>query len=147
MSNESDAAAVGEGKKLVYQGSYAPEWKDLGLYKRHCHAEGHLEFFRHSGDKKIPILSEYDYVVGAHNPGARTFKPVGDGLFHSELHFAARDGERLYGMGENATGRVNLKGSVIDLYQRHVKGVVPFVVSSEGYGLLWNNPSFVCIGT
>ena len=30
---------------------------------------------------------------------------------------------------------------MIDLYQRHVRHVVPFVVSSEGYGLLWNNPS------
>lgn len=102
---------------------------------------GHLEFFRHSGDTKIPILNEYDYIVWAHNPGARTFKQGDDGLFHAELHFAARDGERFYGMGENATGRVNLKGSVIDLYQRHVKAVVPFVVSSEGYGFLWNNPS------
>ena len=102
---------------------------------------GYLRFFRHSGDKQIPILCEYDYVVGAHNPGTRTFKPVGDDLFHCELHFAARDGERFYGMGENATGRVNLKGCVIDLYQRHVKAVVPFVVSSEGYGFLWNNPS------
>ena len=44
-------------------------------------------------------------------------------------------------MGLNATGRVDLKGSVIDLYQRHVKHVVPFLVSSEGYGFLWNNPS------
>jgi len=103
--------------------------------------KGHLQFFRHSNGKKIPILSEYDYGVWAHNPGTRTFKPVGDGLFHAELHLASRDGERFYGMGENATGRVNLKGSVIDLYQRHVKAVVPFVVSSEGYGFLWNNPS------
>jgi alpha-D-xyloside xylohydrolase len=102
---------------------------------------GHLQFFKHTADKAVPILREHDYVVHAHNPGARTFKPVGDGLFECEQHFEARDGERLYGMGENATGRVNLKGSVMDLYQRHVKAVVPFVVSSEGYGFLWNNPS------
>jgi len=102
---------------------------------------GHMEFFRHRGKQKIPILSGEDYKVWAHNPGARTFRPVGDGLFHAELHFAARDGERLYGMGENATRHLNLKGRVIDLYQRHVKAVVPFVVSSEGYGFLWNNPS------
>lgn len=102
---------------------------------------GHLQFFKHTGDKSVPILCEYDYVVHAHNPGTRIFKPTGDGLFECELHFESRDGERLYGMGENATGRVNLKGSVIDLYQRHVKAVVPFVVSSEGYGFLWNNPS------
>jgi alpha-D-xyloside xylohydrolase len=102
---------------------------------------GHMQFFRHSEGEKIPILAEHDYGVWAHNPGTRVFKPAGDSLFHAELHLASRDGERLYGMGENATGRVNLKGSVIDLYQRHVKAVVPFVVSSAGYGFLWNNPS------
>jgi alpha-D-xyloside xylohydrolase len=101
----------------------------------------HMEFFRHEGERKVPILSEFDYTVWAHNPGTRIFKPVGNGLFQAELSFAARHGERLYGMGENATGRVNLKGCVIDLYQRHIKAVVPFVVSSEGYGFLWNNPS------
>ena len=87
------------------------------------------------------ILSEHDYVVGAHNPGTRVFQPRGDRLHYAETSFAARDGERLYGMGLNVTGRVNLKGCVIDLYQRHVKHVVPFLVSSEGYGFLWNNPS------
>ncbi|MEI6217835.1 MAG: TIM-barrel domain-containing protein [bacterium] len=102
---------------------------------------GYMEFFRHTAEKKIPILREYDYVVYAHNPKSRIFKQGDNGLFHAELHLAASDGERLYGMGENATGRVNLKGSVIDLYQCHAKAVVPFVVSSEGYGFLWNNPS------
>lgn len=102
---------------------------------------GRVQFFRHHGGESSCILSEYDYVVHAHNPGTRTFRAVGDGLFQCELHFAARDGERFYGMGENAIGRLDLKGSVIDLYQRHVKAVVPFVVSSEGYGFLWNNPA------
>ena len=103
---------------------------------------GYLQFFRHTGEgQKTCILSEHDYVVNAHNPGTRTFQARDNGLFHAETDFTARDGERLYGMGLNATGRVNLKGSVIDLYQRHVKHVVPFLISSEGYGFLWNNPS------
>ena len=105
----------------------------------------HVQFFRHpdkqTGSEKTCILSEFDYVVEAHNPGTRFFKPSGDNLFHTEAHFAARDGERFYGMGLNATGRVNLKGCVLDLYQRHAKHIVPFLVSSEGYGFLWNNPS------
>lgn len=103
--------------------------------------KGHLQFFRHDGDQVIQILSEHDYVVPAHNPGTRIFQPTVDGLAHTEVHFASRQGERFYGMGLNATGCVNLKGTVIDLYQRHVKQVVPFLVSSEGYGFLWNNPS------
>ena len=118
-------------------------------------AAARLEFFRHPGTggagatgaepAPVPILAEHDYVVGCHDPGARIFQPrtgAGEeGLYYTEHHFAARAGERLYGMGLNATGGLNLKGCVIDLYQRHCKHVVPFVVSSEGYGLLWNNPS------
>ncbi len=103
---------------------------------------GYLQFF--NGNKLL--LSEFDYVVGAHNPGTRNYRPVPSSLSDSELsftevHFAPQNEERFYGMGLNATGSVNLKGSVIDLYQRHVKHVVPFLVSSAGYGLLWNNPS------
>ena len=102
----------------------------------------HMEFFKHDGDKRKRILSEYDYGVPAHNPGVRVFKSADDGLFEAELHLASHKAERFYGMGLNAeAGTLNLKGSVIDLYQRHVKHVVPFVVSSEGYGFLWNNPS------
>lgn len=107
----------------------------------HVLQAGHLQFIR-AGE---PILGEYDYVVGAHNPGTRTYKPVpgfaDEGLYRTEVHFAPRSDERLYGMGLNATGGVNLKGCVIDLYQRHVKHTVSFLVSSAGYGLLWNNPS------
>ena len=102
---------------------------------------GYLQFYKHTGDQAIPILREYDYAVGAHKPGSRIFEAAGESLFHCELHLASQDGERFCGMGENATGRVNLKGCVIVLYQRHVKAVVHFVVSSEGYGFLWNNPS------
>ncbi len=103
--------------------------------------KGRLQFFRHEGDERSEILREQDYIVPAHNPGTRIYKPTLDGLSHTEVHFAGRAGERLYGMGLNATGSVDLKGTVIDLYQRHIKQVVPFVVSSEHYGFLWNNPS------
>ena len=126
---------ISEAEGTIRNGKISARIQDIYTQK------GHLEFFKHVDDGPARILSEYDYGVHAHNPGTRRFKPVGDGLYESELHLAARDGERFYGMGENATGKVNLKGCVIDLYQRHVKAVVPFTVSSEGYGFLWNNPS------
>jgi len=139
---------ISDTEAVIRNGKISARIRDIYTQK------GHLQFFRHPGahtgghanPTKTCILSEQDYVVHAHNPGTRIFKPSGgsqveDGLFHCEVHFAPRDGERFYGMGLNATGSVNLKGCVIDLYQRHVKHVVPFLVSSEGYGFLWNNPS------
>ena len=130
------AIGISEDEATIRNGKISARIRDIRTQK------GHLEFFRHSGNREpTSILSEQDYVVNAHNPGTRIFGPVRDGLGHTELHLAPRDGERLSGMGLNDTGTVNLKGCVIDLYQRHVKHVVPFVVSSEGYGFLWNNPS------
>lgn len=88
-----------------------------------------------------PILREYDYKVIAHAPPVRSFKATPLGLWRCEQHFEPPAGERLFGMGENDLDSLDLKGHVIDLYQRHVKAVIPFVVSSKGYGFLWNNPS------
>jgi len=135
LDDDRASIEISDTEAVIRNGKISARIHDIFTQK------GHLQFFKHTGDGKTCILSEQDYVVHAHNPGTRVFKPSGNGLFHSEVHFASRDGERFYGMGLNATGRVNLKGSVIDLYQRHVKHVVPFLVSSEGYGFLWNNPS------
>ena len=104
--------------------------------------QAHIEIYRHTEDgEKEVILSEKHYVVNAHNPGTRTYKTSDNDLYETELHFEPKISERFYGMGLNDTGTVNLKGCIIDMYQRHVKHVVPFVVSTEGYGFLWNNPS------
>jgi len=125
-----------ENEAVIRNGKISASLTDIRTQK------GYLQFFRHAENgEKTCILREHDYVVGAHNPGTRVFKPRENDLFHVETDFAAPADERLYGMGLNATGGVNLKGCVIDLYQRHVKHVVPFLVSSKGYGFLWNNPS------
>ena len=136
MANVSGAEIkINETDASIRNGRISAKISDIRTQK------GHLQFFRHSESGDTCILSEYDYAVGAHSPGTRVICPRDDGLSYSEVHFAAQKDERFYGMGLNATGRVNLKGCVIDLYQRHVKHVVPFVVSSRGYGFLWNNPS------
>lgn len=133
---ESQATiAVSEQAAVIRSGKISAHLQDIFTQM------AHLQFFGHTGDRVILVLGEQDYVVHAHSSGTRIFKPSADGLAHSEVHFSTRNVERLYGMGLNATGWVDLKGTVIDLYERHVKYVVPFLVSSEGYGFLRNNPS------
>jgi alpha-D-xyloside xylohydrolase len=58
-----------------------------------------------------------------------------------EQHFRAYDGERIYGLGQNQHGRLDQKGLVLDLVQRNTTASIPFLVSSRGYGVLWNNPA------
>ena len=64
-----------------------------------------------------------------------------DGSHGVELTLRSFDDERLYGLGQHSLGRLDLKGSVIDLLQRNSQIAVPVVVSSRGYGMLWNSPS------
>ncbi len=49
--------------------------------------------------------------------------------------------EHLYGLGQHQHGRLDQKGCVIDLVQRNTEVAIPFLLSSEGYGFLWNNPA------
>ncbi len=72
---------------------------------------------------------------------ARHFRPVKGDLFHIEANFAAYDDEHIYGLGQHQHGRFDQKGCVIDLIQRNTEVCIPFLFSSRGYGLLWNNPA------
>jgi alpha-D-xyloside xylohydrolase len=74
-------------------------------------------------------------------PGARVF--YGNRAGSAEIHqqFRAYPGERLYGLGQRTHGRLDHKGLALDLVQRNAEVSIPFVLSSRGYGLLWNNPA------
>ncbi len=73
-------------------------------------------------------------------PGARAWTDTGGGLWSLRQRFKAVDGERFYGMGQHQHGRFDQKGCVIDLLQMNTEVVIPFLVSSRGYGLIWNSP-------
>ncbi|MFC9615042.1 TIM-barrel domain-containing protein [Streptomyces sp. NPDC056721] len=74
-------------------------------------------------------------------PGTRVHTPVGHGYHRLEQNFQAYEAERLYGLGQRQHGLLDQKGTVIDLVQRNTEITIPFVLSSRGYGLLWNSPA------
>ncbi|GAB2907365.1 glycoside hydrolase family 31 protein [Streptomyces mayteni] len=74
-------------------------------------------------------------------PGTRTHTPVGHGYRRLEQHFAAYRDERLYGLGQHQHGRLDRRGTVVDLVQRNTEISIPFLLSDRGYGLLWNSPA------
>jgi len=49
--------------------------------------------------------------------------------------------EALYGLGQHQEGLFNLRGVPIRLHQANTNISIPFLLSSKGYGILWNNPS------
>ena len=55
--------------------------------------------------------------------------------------FLLSPGEALYGLGQHQEGFLNLRDIPVRMLQANTDIAIPFVISSKGYGLLWNNPS------
>jgi alpha-D-xyloside xylohydrolase len=100
-------------------------------------ADGLLRFSRTSDGAELLAEEPLHYWW----PGARNFTAVGNGYHRIEQKFRAYAGERLFGLGQHQHGRLDQKGVVLDLVQRNTEVSIPFLVSSRGYGFLWNNPA------
>ena len=77
--------------------------------------------------------------------GYRSLKPVevnGEKTFHAEVFFPIYGShEGLYGLGQHQAGVWNYRGETIDLSQENTQIAIPLLVSTNGYGIFWNNPS------
>ncbi len=56
--------------------------------------------------------------------------------FSAKLEFVFSEDEALFGLGSHEEGYGNLRGRSRELYQQNMKAVVPFLVSTRGYGVL-----------
>jgi alpha-D-xyloside xylohydrolase len=59
----------------------------------------------------------------------------------ARVRFKLSDDEGLYGLGLDETSDLNLRGTSKRLYQHNLRVVVPFLVSTRGYGLLFDSYS------
>lgn len=73
-------------------------------------------------------------------PGAHGIYPLGS-THEVRQAFASTSSEKIYGLGQYSHGRLDQKGLVLDLTQRNGEVSIPFILSSHGYGFLWNNPA------
>ena len=58
----------------------------------------------------------------------------GEATFHVQQKWKAQKDESLYGLGQMQFGSLDIKGLDVDLWQNNTNVVVPFLVSSNGYG-------------
>lgn len=75
----------------------------------------------------------------------RSLRPVevnGKKTFHAEEVFAIYGShEGFYGLGQHQAGVWNYRGETVDLSQENTNIAIPLLVSTNGYGIFWNNPS------
>lgn len=100
------------------------------------------EFVRNRRDVMDPKCSALDV-------DAREHRPILGGDFSATVRFESDPKEMLFGMGQYQQPILNLKGCELELAHRNSQASVPFVLSSLGYGFLWNNPAIgsVTFGT
>lgn len=62
-------------------------------------------------------------------------------FWQAQQTFLSPADEAFYGLGQHQEGIFNIRGVPIRLHQANTNISIPFLLSSKGYGILWNNPS------
>jgi len=84
------------------------------------------------------------FCVPTNNSGRELKNNCGKFNCRGTVRFEAYDDEKIFGMGQYQDSHLDKKGGVWELSQKNSQASVPFMISSRGYGFLWNNPA---IGT
>src|SRR5271163_1500257 len=95
-------------------------------------ARGNLTYTTAHGDK---LLREGDAIP-------RSYKPTevnGEKTFQVTDRFSPDATEGFYGLGQHQSGMFNYRGSTVELGQNNTDVAIPLVISSKGYGLMWNS--------
>lgn len=76
----------------------------------------------------------------------RTYIPVqSTALYQIKERFSPDATEAIYGLGQHQSGLFNYRGSTLELGQNNTDVAIPLLISSKGYGILWNTASFTYV--
>jgi alpha-D-xyloside xylohydrolase len=95
-------------------------------------------------DSAVTFADRNGRTILAETPGGRTVEAAtvqGEPTHHVRQAWQTGVDESLYGLGQRQEGTLDIKGFDFDLWQRNTVVYVPMIVSSRGYGLLWDNTS------
>jgi alpha-D-xyloside xylohydrolase len=68
----------------------------------------------------------------------RRYHALGNGVFSVMEQFQLPEDEAIYGLGQHQGGVLNYRGQAVSLGQDNTDVAVPLLISTRGYGLLWN---------
>jgi alpha-D-xyloside xylohydrolase len=94
-------------------------------------------------DSSVVFIDSLGHKLTQEN--TRTLTPVevnGERTYHSERFVNMWDTqEAFYGLGQHQAGVWNYRGESVDLSQDNTNISIPLLLSSNGYGIFWNNGS------
>ncbi len=98
-------------------------------------------------DKKTGLISFLDrtgriiFQEAGETPGSvpNTVTEADNNSVRDE--FVLQPDEQIYGLGQHQNGLMSYRGSAIELLQKNTEVGIPVLISSRGYGVLWDNPA------
>ncbi|MBT2134960.1 DUF5110 domain-containing protein [Croceibacterium sp. LX-88] len=101
-------------------------------------SDGRLQVYNAAGET---LLDEY--------APARKLEPVtleGQPWLATRVQFNRGTDEGLYGLGQHQNRQMNYNGEDVELAQHNMAIAVPYLLSTKGYGILWDNASITRVG-
>jgi alpha-D-xyloside xylohydrolase len=83
-------------------------------------------------------------VLQEESSGGRTIEAnpkLGAGVNRVIQNFVLQPDEAIFGLGQHSQGIWNYRGSTVTLLQQNREIAIPVLLSSKGYGVLWDNPA------
>lgn len=139
------------GAPTEWCGDGTGEWQTVGeitngRIRATVNFVGIISFYR---DEQLILREYFRSYGGTISKESRCLKVInrewkgimGGSDYKLNVKFDANPGEKIFGMGQYQDGVFELTGTGLELAQRNSQITVPFMISSLGYGMLWNNPA------
>ena len=91
-------------------------------------------------NSKLSFYDEQDKLVLKESLDAGIV-PIGEKQFIIKDNFKLTDQEALYGLGQYRDNTLNLRGKTRELVQFNTQVSVPVILSTNGWGMFWDNAS------
>ena len=101
------------------------------LEVRYDHSSKELTFYDSLGN----------VIVQEQGHSFEPYQEYGENAWSFEQHFVFNDKEGIYGLGQFQESTLNLRNQERLLVQSNLEAVNPYLVSSQGFGMLWDNYS------
>ena len=88
-----------------------------------------------------PLKTSFKNLEYDHKQNDEQFYPYPQFKVHQYWSADPTDNEAIYGGGEFQNGYLDYKFMPIDWIQFNTEAIIPFLLSSKGYGILWDNYS------
>jgi alpha-D-xyloside xylohydrolase len=100
-----------------------------------------LRILKEDGIIEYSGLNSGTVLIESDKPVFTPFNNEYEEAFSVEQKFRLTPYEGIYGLGQHQYGYMNYRGRTVKLVQTNTDAVNPFLISSRGYGILWDNYS------